>query len=162
MRISDWSSDVCSSDLGQAFDRKVNFSLAGYYSNVKNLQAFEFFVGTFGSLRVVENIDKVRIYGVEGDLNWRVSQWLSLFASANYTNSRIERNQTRPYTVGNEAPLTPKYTINAGGQVKLPLSNRLTLLGRVDGRVTGPTWFSAVQDNDLPTYCGVAKIETKP
>src|SRR3546814_870814 len=115
-------------------------------------------VGTFGSLRVVENIDKVRIYGVEGDLNWRVSQWLSLFASANYTNSRIERNQTRPYTVGNEAPLTPKYTINAGGQVKLPLSNRLTLLGRVDGRVTGPTWFSAVQDNDVPSYFGIANF----
>src|SRR3546814_18601442 len=64
----------------------------------------------------------------------------------------------RSYTVGNEAPLTPKYTINAGGQVKLPLSNRLTLLGRVDGRVTGPTWFSAVQDNDVPSYFGIANF----
>src|SRR3546814_16002290 len=37
-------------------------------------------------------------------------------------------------------------------------SDLLTLLGRVDGRVTGPTWFSAVQDNDVPSYFGIANF----
>ncbi|QUM71018.1 TonB-dependent receptor [Sphingopyxis granuli] len=143
---------------GLLFDRKLTFSLAGYYSNVKNLQVFEFFVGTFGSLRVVENIDKVRIYGIEGDISLRATDWLTLFTSANYTNSRIKKNTTRPYTVGNEVPLTPKYTVNAGGQLKLPVADHVLVLGRVEARVTGPTWFSAVQDNDVPSYFGTANF----
>lgn len=144
---------------GRAFDRRLSFSLAGYYSNVKNLQTFEFFVGTFGSLRVVENIDRVRIYGAEGDLNLRASSWLTVFTSANYTHSRIRENRTRPYTVGNEAPLTPKYTINSGMQVKAPLTSDWLLLARAEARVTGPTWFSAVQNNTVPSYFGAANFK---
>ena len=133
----------------------VNFELAGYYTDVKNSQFFEFFVGPFGLLRVVSNIDKVRFKGVEGSFNARLMKGFTVFGSANYTDSEIRKNSARPYTVGNKAPATSKYTINLGTQYDGPLTDSLGLLLRADYRVTGPTYFHTVQNNDVPTIFGL-------
>lgn len=135
---------------GRAFDNALSFELSGYYTDVTDAQVFEFFVGPFGVLRVVENIDKVRIKGIEGSANVRVMPGWSLFASANYIDSTIRRNATRPYTVGNRSPNTADFTVNGGTQVSTNVSADVKFNGRADVRVTGPTWFSAVQDNDVP------------
>ena len=42
----------------------VTYNLAGYYTQVRDMQFFEFFVGSFGLLRVVSNIDRVDLKGV--------------------------------------------------------------------------------------------------
>ena len=128
----------------------VNFELAGYYTDVKNSQFFEFFVGPFGLLRVVSNIDKVRFKGVEGSFNARLMKGFTVFGSANYTDSEIRKNSARPYTVGNQAPATSKYTINLGTQYDGPITDTLGLLLRADYRVTGPTYFHTVQNNTVP------------
>lgn len=133
----------------------VSFELAGYYTNVRDSQFFEFFVGPFGLLRVVSNIDKVTFKGIEGSFNARVYKGFSVFGSANYTDSEIKKNAARPYTVGNEAPATSKYTINLGGQYDGPLTDSLGLLLRADYRVTGPTFFHTVQNNNVPTIFGL-------
>lgn len=133
----------------------VSFELAGYYTNVRDSQFFEFFVGPFGLLRVVSNIDKVTFKGIEGSFNARIYKGFSVFGSANYTDSEIKKNSARPYTVGNEAPATSKYTINLGGQYDGPLTDSLGLLLRADYRVTGPTFFHTVQNNNVPTIFGL-------
>ena len=135
---------------GRAFDGRLTYNLAGYYTNVRNLQVFELFVGPFGIIRVVENVDRVHIYGGEADVNVRVVNGFNLFASGNYTGSRIVANATRPYTVGNKAPTTPEFTVNAGANFKTDLTSNLKLIGRTDVRVTGPTYFSTVQNNSVP------------
>ncbi len=127
---------------------------AGYYTRVKNQQFFEFFVGSFGILRVVSNIDRVDLWGAELSANYRVSKALSLFAGGNVTDSKIKKNSARTDTVGNKSPYTPDYTINAGTQIDVPLTDALSLVGRADVRVTGPTWFSTVQDQLRPTIFG--------
>lgn len=124
---------------------------AGYLSRVKDLQFFEFFVGTFGLLRVVSNIDKVNIQGFELGATWQPADWLSVFGAGNVTDSKIKRNNARPDTVGNKSPLTPDYTLNAGAQIDYPINDDLGLMLRADWRLTGPTWFSTVQDQDRPT-----------
>ncbi|WP_295528434.1 TonB-dependent receptor [Novosphingobium sp. Chol11] len=133
----------------------VTFELAGYYTDVKDSQFFEFFVGPFGLLRVVSNIDKVEFKGVEGSFNARVMDGFTVFGSANYTDSKIKRNSARPYTVGNEAPATSKYTVNLGAQYDGPITDTLGLLLRADYRITGPTYFHTVQNNDVPTQFGL-------
>jgi iron complex outermembrane recepter protein len=133
----------------------VTFELAGYYTDVKDSQFFEFFVGPFGLLRVVSNIDKVTFKGIEGSFNARVMKNFTVFGSANYTDSEIKRNRARPYTVGNEAPATSKYTINLGAQYDGPITDTLGLLLRADYRITGPTFFHTVQNNDVPTQFGL-------
>jgi len=133
----------------------VTFELAGYYTEVKNSQFFEFFVGPFGLLRVVSNIDKVTFKGVEGSFNARVMDGLTVFGSANYTDGKIKKNSARPYTVGNKAPATSEYTINLGTQYDGPITDTLGLLLRADYRITGPEYFHTVQNNNVPTIFGL-------
>ncbi len=135
---------------GKAFDNRLNFDIAGYFTAVRDLQVFEVFVGPFGLLHENENIDRVNLYGFEINGNFRVIRGWNLFGSFNLTESEIRLNRTRPGTEGNKSPLTPDFTINAGTQVNFPITGAIKFNGRADVRVTGPTYFNAVQDNTLP------------
>ncbi|MBK7284073.1 MAG: TonB-dependent receptor [Sphingomonadales bacterium] len=136
---------------GSLFDNHLTFDLAGYYTRVTDMQFFEFFVGSFGLLRVVSNIDKVDVKGVELNATAKIVQGVSLFGSVNVTDSEIKKNASRPYTVGNKSPYTADYTINVGGQVEVPFTDALKFKLRGDYRVTGPTYFHTVQDQTRPT-----------
>ena len=135
---------------GSFADNRITYELAGYYTTVKDMQFFEFFVGPFGLLRVVSNIDKVELYGGEASVSARVIKGWTVFGSANVTESKIKKNSARPYTVGNKSPYTADYTINLGSQVDVPLGGALDLSLRADYRITGPTFFHTVQDNSVP------------
>ncbi|WP_236697560.1 TonB-dependent receptor [Sphingomonas sp. Leaf357] len=129
----------------------VSYSLAGYYTQVRDMQFFEFFVGSFGLLRVVSNIDRVDLKGAEFNVDAKIVQGWTLSGAFNYTDSEIKRNRSRPDTVGNKSPYTPDYTINLGSQQEVPVNDRLKLVLRADYRITGPTWFHTVQDQTKAT-----------
>ena len=123
------------------------------------MQLFEFFVGNFGLLRVVSNIDKVEVLGAELNLNAEVADGWKLFGSVNITDSEIKENASRPYTVGNKSPYTADYTINLGTEIDTPVSDNVNLIMRADYRITGPTWFHTVQDQERPTlFTGLLPI----
>ena len=66
---------------------------------------------------------------------------------------KIKENASRPYTVGNKiARTTAEYTINLGtpdgGAGRTMCFN---LMVRADYRITGPTWFHTVQNQERPT-----------
>ncbi|MFM2409522.1 MAG: hypothetical protein RL481_350, partial [Pseudomonadota bacterium] len=144
---------------GSAFDGRVTYDLAGYYTRVKDMQFFEFFVGTFGLLRVVSNIDRVDVKGAELNLNARIVDGWKVFGSVNVTDSEIKKNSSRTYTVGNKSPYTADYTINLGTQIDAPLSDSLDLVLRADYRITGDTWFHTVQNQERPTlFSGLLPI----
>lgn len=136
---------------GSAANGAITFDLAGYYTKVDDMQFFEFFVGAFGLLRVVSNIDKVDIYGVEFNANAEIVEGWDIFGSVNLTESEIKANASRPYTVGNKSPHTADYTINLGTQMVAPIANSFDLVMRADYRITGPTWFHTVQEDTGPT-----------
>jgi iron complex outermembrane recepter protein len=129
----------------------ATINIAGYYNRVTDMQFFEFFVGTFGLLRVVSNIDRVDIWGGEIDTNVRIIDGWTMFASANVNGSKIKANSSRTYTVGNKSPYTADYTINIGTQMIKPLAEDVDIVMRADYRRTGPTWFHSVQKNVRPT-----------
>lgn len=133
---------------------RVTIDAAGFYTKVRDLQFFEFFVGSFGLLRVVSNIDKVDIWGGEVAVNWRPVDGLTLFGSTSILGSEIKANGARPDTVGNESPYTSDYTVNAGAQVDVPVTDAIRAHFRADLRVVGPTWFSTVQGQTRPTLFG--------
>ncbi len=136
---------------GALLDNRITFDLAGYYTRITDMQFFEFFVGGFGLLRVVSNIDKVDVKGVELNVGVRPADWLRLFGSVNLTDSEIKANRSRPYTVGNKSPYTADYTINLGGEIDVPISTNVDFVTRADYRITGPTWFHTVQAQERPT-----------
>jgi iron complex outermembrane receptor protein len=130
---------------------RLQLNGAAYYTDVTDMQFFEFFVGTFGLLRVVSNIDEVEITGVELDLSYHVNDNFRLYAGGNHTDSEIKQNSSRPDTVGNPSPYTPDYTFNIGGDVDFPLSNGMNIFARVDAQFVGETWFHTVQEGNRPT-----------
>ncbi|MXP31432.1 TonB-dependent receptor [Erythrobacter jejuensis] len=136
---------------GALFNDKVTFDLAGYYTSIDDMQFFEFFVGAFGLLRVVSNIDEVEVYGAEFNLNAEIIPGWDIFGAVNLTESEIKANASRPITVGNESPYTADYTINLGTQMVAPIADSFDLVMRADYRITGPTWFHTVQDDPSPT-----------
>ncbi|RNJ63558.1 MAG: TonB-dependent receptor [Porphyrobacter sp. IPPAS B-1204] len=129
----------------------ITFDLAGYYTKVEDMQFFEFFVGGFGLLRVVSNIDEVELYGAELNLTAEILDGWTVFGSANVTESEIIENASRPVTEGNKSPYTADYTLNFGTQLDLPVSNSVDFVTRADYRITGPTWFHTLQDDTNPT-----------
>jgi iron complex outermembrane receptor protein len=144
---------------GSLLDGRITYDLAGYYTQVRDMQFFEFFVGGFGLLRVVSNIDRVDIWGGELNLTAKIVDGWTVFGSGNLTGSEIKRNASRPDTVGNKSPYTADYTINVGTQVSLPLNDALKANFRADYRLTGPTWFHSVQDQEKPTlFSGLLPI----
>ena len=136
---------------GRLLDGKLTLDAAVYDTNVQNMQFFEFFVGPFGLLRVVSNIDQVSLDGAELGGQYKATRYLTFSASAAYTYSRIDKNGVRPDTVGNQSPYTPEYTWNLAAQYDRPVYSDLKLHSRLDVRGTGPTWFSDVQKQSEPT-----------
>ena len=144
---------------GSLFDGHLTYDLAGYYTQVRDMQFFEFFVGSFGLLRVVSNIDRVDVWGGELSLNARLTRNWTIFGSGNLTGSEIKMNASRPDTVGNKSPYTADYTLNAGTQLSLPINDGLKANFRADYRLTGPTWFHSVQNQEKPTlFSGLLPI----
>ncbi len=136
---------------GSLFDGRITYDLAGYYTTIEDMQFFEFFVGGFGLLRVVSNIDEVEIYGAEINLTAEIIEGWTVFGSANVTESEILENASRPVTVGNKSPYTADYTINLGTQLEVPMTDSMDFVTRADYRITGPTWFHTLQDDTNPT-----------
>lgn len=136
---------------GSLLDGRITYDLAGYYTRITDMQFFEFFVGSFGLLRVVSNIDTVDVKGVELSTTAKVVDGWSLFGSVNFTDSEIKKNASRPYTVGNKSPYTSDWTVNLGTQIDTPMTDSIDLVMRADYRITGPTWFHTVQDQERAT-----------
>ena len=133
--------------IGSSFSYEAAF----YHIEVDDMQFFEFIVGPFGLLRVVENVDEVTIDGIEISGIWSPTDWLNLFAGANWIDSEIDKNSVRPDTVGNDAPYTAEWTANLGGDVLIPLTEKLNLIGSMDLTGIGDTWFHVVQGQNRPT-----------
>ncbi len=136
---------------GSIAEGRISYDLAGYYTRVRDMQFFEFFVGGFGLLRVVSNIDRVDVWGGELNVSARLVDGWTIFGAGNWTGSEIKANRSRPDTVGNKSPYTADYTLNFGSQIVLPVNDALKIVLRADHRVTGPTWFHTVQDQEKPT-----------
>jgi iron complex outermembrane receptor protein len=132
-------------------DGRLQLNGAAYYTEVTDMQFFEFFVGTFGLLRVVSNMDKVEISGVELGANYVLNDNWRFYLGANFLDSEIKENSSRPDTVGNDAPYTPEYTVNFSADVNYPITSSLSFIARLDVRWVGETWFHTVQEGLRPT-----------
>ncbi len=144
---------------GSTAGGRLTFDMAGYYTTIDDMQFFEFFVGSFGLLRVVSNIDKVEVMGFEANLGAEIVDGWKFYGALNVTDSEIKANSSRTYTVGNKSPYTADWTLNLGTEIDTPINERLNLLLRADYRLTGPTWFHSVQDQEQPTlFSGLLPI----
>ena len=145
------SSSIEAGFKSQLMDGRLNFEGAIYQIDVDDMQFFEFFVGPFGLLRIVTNIDEVSISGVELAANALVTENFNVSAGVAFTDSNIDRNTPRPTTVGNKSPYTPEWTANIAGNLDIPLTSSMDFISSVTVSAVGPTWFHTVQEEDRIT-----------
>ena len=140
-------------EVGFKADVSDDFYLEGalYSVDVDDMQFFEFLVGPFGLLRVVSNIDEVSIQGVELGFGWRASNSFNVYGGVNITDSEIDKNASRPATVGNESPYTPDMTANLGLDFSRPVSNQWVFTASAYTTLVGDTWFHTVQEETRRT-----------
>lgn len=136
----------------QGFDKRLSFEAAGFYTKVDDMQFFEFLVGSFGLLRVVNNIDEVDVKGFELALSGKVTDELKLVAGYSRVQSEIKANTSRPNSVGNKSPYTPDYTATFGAEMDVPVGEGgWRVQGSAYYNIVGPTWFHVIQGQDNPT-----------
>ena len=128
-------------------DNRLRVNAAVFHTEVEDSQFFNFLAGGFGILRVVTNIDEVTLQGAEVDFEYLLTQSFSFYGSVGITDSEIDKNDNRPYTEGNEMPLTPDMTGNLGFQWVGEVMQDVDMFVRLDWQYIGETWFSTVQDN---------------
>src|SRR3546814_16325705 len=119
MRISDWSSDVCSSDLIAIPDSVT---------------------GDLTQSSLMTNIGKVRTWGADLIVSAEnvLIDGLSLDANASWIDAEVTRNPLNPAMVGNKFPRVPKWRWNAS----FPSSPSQAATRRV--RKGGVTQFNSV------------------
>jgi len=124
---------------------RVNASASVFYTETKGSYFFVFDPNT--STQNLGNLDKVEYMGFEAELQAQVTDGLEVYLRGGYTDSEIkEEHRTDgtglPSDVGNQAPLVSEYTINLGGQWRIPLgASDWEFFIRPDFQVIGPTWF---------------------
>ena len=134
----------------QLADGRVTFNGAAFYTEVDDMQFFEFFVGPFGLLRVVENIDETTLWGFELGGSAQISDELSINAGWSLVKGEIDKNPLRPNTVGNDIPYAPEYTFNISAQYITPMFDGVDFVGYINYSLIGKTWFHVIQDDVVP------------
>ncbi|MET0988190.1 MAG: TonB-dependent receptor, partial [Steroidobacteraceae bacterium] len=111
----------------QWLDRALTANFAAFYYDYSNLQAT---ITIPPTTTLVQNAD-AKIYGLESELEWRVSSQLRLNLAATLTHARFDDfvalDDANPGAGqqnldGEPLPHAPDYTVNAGAQYSIPLN----------------------------------------
>lgn len=123
----------------ELLDRKLALSGAAFYSDVDDLQAFNFNGAV--NAQVVTNIDNVHITGGELEAQYRVVRDLTVYASAGYADAKIEKYAANPAAIGNQVPYNTKLKLNTGAQWRHHFQGSLASFVRLDIERRGKTYF---------------------
>lgn len=84
---------------------------------------------------LVDNVTKVRMWGIETELKYRVTEHLSCFANHTYSIAKIERNNPEPALEGNYLKHSPRNKFNLGITYDNPSLFTVTALWRYVGEM---------------------------
>src|SRR3546814_14042654 len=104
MRISDWSSDVCSSDLVNAAVFDYEYSDAQIYGPL--------FDSPIGVLFGIANVGDARVKGAEADAWWRPAAGLDIRAGIGFIDTQVTRSVVAGVVKGSVLPNSPRLTLN--------------------------------------------------
>lgn len=128
----------------QFLDGRLTFNLAAFLTNIKDYQANITEQISGNTIQYLANIPKVRSKGVEADISFAPSKWISLSAAAAYTdakyitftnspqaNERANEGATQDLS-GVRLPGVSKFAYSLSADVAQPLTERLDIYARGD------------------------------
>lgn len=130
----------------QFLDGRLTLNGAAFLTEIRDYQTTisEQIPGTTANTQYLANIPKVRSRGVEADLGFSPAEWISLSASAAYTDARFVRFTNSPQAPErtNEAsvqdlsgvrlPGVSRFAYSLSADVSRPLTDRLDAYARAD------------------------------
>lgn len=117
----------------------IRTSGAIYRTVAKNAPYFVF-VGDVGA-QVLVGIDEVEILGGELEVAADLAEGLEGYAGLGISDSEVKDYALNPAAVGNKAPYVPDTTFNAGLQYRVPVTDNLGLMARVDYERRGKQYW---------------------
>ena len=130
-------------------DGRIALNGAIFSTDVDDMQFFEFYVGPFGLLRVVEAIDEVSLQGFELGATMQVTDSLTLDLGYSSIDGEIDKMTVRPYVGGNEVPNAPDFTANAALTFEHQFNSGINFMARLEYAYQGDTYYHVVQGADL-------------
>ncbi|MFV3126757.1 TonB-dependent receptor [Niveispirillum sp. KHB5.9] len=129
--------EVTSYEMGtklRLLDGALRTSLAAYYSDYRDKQVFGVLTDPlFRTLERVLNVPRSEIWGLEADVNWRLTSGLTARAAASWTQTKVLDYQgfdqfgNAVDFRGSEFPYSPEWQVNAGLDHVTDLSADLSL-----------------------------------
>lgn len=120
-------------------DRRIIFNAATYLSDVEDFQFF--FVEVSTASQIISNIDEVRLFGFEMDVQALITPDLQFFAGFGTTDSEIKRLTVFPGNDGNRTPKTTDISANVGFQYTPRLTENLDGFVRLDYEHRGDRYW---------------------
>lgn len=135
----------------ELLDRRLRLNLAGFYSRYNNLQLLVLRVSPDGSPQIAtQNAAKARIYGIEGEIDFRPVRALALNAAIGYMDNKYLRLDPGAASVGvdltDKLPQAPDWSIDLGAQYTIDTGGSSNLVYRVDYAYKSRFFFFAANN----------------
>lgn len=123
---------------------KVNGGI--FRTDVEDQHFFQF-IGAINA-QLINNIDEVTLQGAELDIQFKVSDALTVYAAAGLTDSEIEDYTVDPSHEGNWTPYVARTTFNTGFQYNIPINDSFAGLLRTDYERRGRQYWDTANSTD--------------
>jgi iron complex outermembrane receptor protein len=110
-------------------DKRLYLNVALFMADSKNYQYFHL---DADSAQLIDNIDRVRMHGLDLDFNWLAAARLEIDGGLGVTISRILRNSAEPDTAGNYTPNATPWKLTLGAQYEWPVAAAINGFVRAD------------------------------
>src|SRR5882762_8945465 len=115
---------------------------AAYWMDWKDLQTLIYDISVCPPSSFNANVGDGRIYGVESNLDYKITDSWSFQASGSYTDARLNSTSYQGFAaeVGERLPYVPYFSYSANVRYEHPLSARLRGYAQVDVAHKGDMW----------------------
>ncbi len=110
-------------------EKRLYLNVAAFAADSKNYQYFHL---DNESNQVIDNIQRVRMHGLDLDFNWLAAPKLEIDGGLGVTLSKIRRNDTEPDTVGNYTPNATPWKVTLGAQYEWAVTGSVNGFVRAD------------------------------
>jgi iron complex outermembrane receptor protein len=125
-------------------ERRLVWNGALYYMPWKNLQSFIFDPDVCAAASFNANIGAARVYGMESDIKYQPTQFLSMMVSASYNDSRVKTdiyyNSDFRVVPGERLPYVPYFNWSANARYEAPVNSALHGYIQYDIEHKGDMW----------------------
>jgi iron complex outermembrane receptor protein len=120
-------------------DDRVSLNGAAYWTRISGANYFDFVAEAVAQVNL--NIDKIRIYGAEMDVQAKISDAFRIGANASYIDNKITKLAFRPAFEGNRSPAFPKYDLGMNAVYQDYVSENWQFFARGDVQHSGPIYW---------------------